>query len=143
MSRSIDDLDPTMQPKARTFLSLIKIPYVVTSTLRTADEQVALYAQGRAPLAIVNLLRKKAGMGPTTEGENAKTITLCDGVNTLSNHQGGKAMDVVPANMNGSPIWPNPADPRWLQIATAGKAAGLTWGGDWPQFKDYPHYQED
>lgn len=141
MSARIEDLQPAMQVKVRTMLSLIRIPYVVTSTLRTEDEQVAYYAQGRAPLEIVNLLRKKAGMSPTTEGENAKTITKCDGVNTLSNHQGGWAVDVVPAGINGTPIWPHPADPRWEQIGRAGEAAGLDWGKHWPNFPDLPHYE--
>ena len=139
MSIRISDLQPTMQVKVRTMLSLIRIPYVVTSTLRTTDEQVAYYAQGRAPLTIVNLLRQKAGMGPTTEGDNAKTITNCDGVNTPSNHQGGWAVDVVPAGMNGTPIWPHPADPRWEKLGQASEAAGLEWGGRWVGFIDQPH----
>jgi hypothetical protein len=140
MSTSIDDLTLEMQVKVRTFLSLLKIPYVVTSTLRTVDEQIAYFAQGRAPLAIVNLLRLKANMRPIGDGENSATVTNCDGINTPSNHQGGKAIDVVPADANGKPVWPHPADPRWEQLGLMGEAAGLSWGGRWPK-PDRPHYE--
>ena len=141
MNTRIEDLLPDMQTKVRTFLSLVKIPYVVTSTLRTVDEQVALYCQGRAPLEIVNLLRKKAKLPPITDAANKGTVTNADGINTLSNHQGGGAIDVVPADVNGNPVWPGPTDPRWMQIAQFGEAAGLKWGGRWTQFPDFPHYE--
>lgn len=141
MSTNIDDLQPEVQAKARSFLSLLTIPYVVTSTLRTTEEQMAYYAQGRAPLVIVNLLRKHAGMKSIADGENQGTITNCDGVNTLSNHQGGRALDVVPADEKGNPIWPHIADPRWQRIAVFGESVGFEWGGRWKEFPDMPHYE--
>ncbi len=141
MSTLIHDLVPDMQDKVQRFLSLVPIPYVVTSTLRTVDEQIAYYSQGRAPLLIVNLLRKKAGLKDIVATENTYTITKCDGLNTLSNHQGGRAIDVVPAGMNGEPTWPPAQDPRWRQIAQSAKAVGLIWGGDWTSFPDFPHYE--
>jgi peptidoglycan L-alanyl-D-glutamate endopeptidase CwlK len=141
MSRRIEDLLPEVQPKARSFLSLITIPYVITSTLRTKDEQIALYCQGRAPLGIVNLIRKRFGLPAIGVESNNVPVTNCDGLDTLSKHQGGRAMDVVPADVNGRAIWPPNTDPRWKMIALAGKAAGFEWGGDWDKFQDYPHYQ--
>ena len=140
MSTYIADLIPEMQDKVQRFLSLVAIPYVVTSTLRTVDEQIAYFAQNRAPLPIVNLLRKKAGLKEIGSLDNSYTITNCDGVNTLSNHQGGKAIDVVPAGINGEPTWPVKEDPRWQKIAQSGKAVGLAWGGDWTE-PDLPHYE--
>ena len=70
MSTKLEDLQPDVQFKAReaiTDLADACIPFVVTSTLRTLDEQFALYAQGRQPLAAVNALRAKAGMAPIFE----------------------------------------------------------------------------
>jgi len=143
MSTSIDDLDPSAVAAARSFVAALGaagVPYAVTCTRRTIDEQIAYFAQGRAPLEIVNLLRRKAGMRAIGLGENTYTITKCDGVTSRSKHQDGRAMDVVPLAM-GVPVWPPPADPRWKEIAVIGKAAGWKWGGDWQNFPDFPHYE--
>jgi peptidoglycan L-alanyl-D-glutamate endopeptidase CwlK len=152
MSTKLEDLQPDVQFKAReglTDLADACIPFVVTSTLRTLDEQIALYAQGRQPLAAVNVLRAKAGMAPIVQrlardgslhSDNDYTVTNCDGWKFKSNHQSGRALDITPEE-NGGAVWPDPADPRWKQIADVMKRAGFAWGGDWPQFPDYPHYE--
>jgi len=143
MSVAIDDLDPEVTERARAFVKALTdagIQHAVTCTRRTIDEQVAYFAQGRAPLEIVNLLRRKAGMRPIGLGENTYKITNCDGVTTRSPHQDGHAMDVVPA-VDRQPVWPPPTDKRGKEIATIGKAIGWKWGGEWPDFPDYPHYQ--
>ena len=158
MSRRIEELLPEVQPKARAFLSLIPIAYVVTSTLRTEAEQAALYAQGRAPLEAVNARRAIAGMRLISAAENkyeanmrklalgqklklgVDVITMADGIIHKSNHQGGRALDVVPANASGNPIWPPGTDPRWEMIAKAGEEAGFEWGGHWDD-PDRPHYE--
>jgi peptidoglycan L-alanyl-D-glutamate endopeptidase CwlK len=141
MSNKIEDLDPSFQPKARSFISMIQTPFVVYETYRTTDTQVSYYAQSRAPLEIVNLLRKKAGLFPIDEATNKTKITNCDGVNIQSTHQLGMALDVVPTDVNGKAIWPKETDDRWQIIAKAGKAAGLKWGGDFPNFPDMPHWE--
>lgn len=141
MSKRIEDLDPAVQPKARMFLSLIPIPYVVTSTLRTTAEQKALYAQGRDGLVEVNAKRLTAGMRLIGDKENLYTVTRCDGVIHKSNHQGGRALDVVPAGAGGNPIWPQGTDPRWEMIGKAGREAGFEAGLDWKDFQDPPHFQ--
>jgi hypothetical protein len=141
VSSRIEDLAPDVQPKARDFLSRIPIRYAVTSTRRTVDEQLALFAQGKGQLALTNALRARARLSPIGDLQNKTSITECDGVIRLSSHQGGRALDVVPADEHGNPTWPAAEDPRWLQIAAAGKAAGFTWGGDWTDFPDRPHYE--
>jgi len=118
-----------------------KIPFVVTSTRRTAEEQAAYYAQGRRTLESVNLLRDKAKMPRITAAENGYVVTNCDGVKVKSRHQGGKAIDVVPANERGNPVWPPKDDKRWCEIAAVMKACGFEWGGEWVQFPDLPHYE--
>jgi hypothetical protein len=140
VSIRIEDLLPEVQPKARTFLSLIPIPHVVTSTLRTEAEQVALFAQGREPLESVNAKRAAAGMRLIKEAENKYTVTRCDGIIHKSNHQGGRALDVVPAGAGGNPIWPPGSDPRWEMIGKAGEEAGFEWGGRWDD-PDLPHHE--
>lgn len=116
--------------------------YSITSTRRTALEQAAYFAQGREPLVEVNKKRKAAGFAPIGSRENAYTITNCDGYTFVSNHQSGRALDVVPS-VAGCPIWPAKTDPRWLVIATAFEKQGFKWGGRWEKFPDYPHYELD
>lgn len=148
MMTRIDVLSDEMQPKAREFIKRLResgIPFAVTSTLRTADEQKALFAQGRMELETVNLLRRLAMMPEIDMRENAYTVTNCDGFLKKSRHQYGRSIDVVPAS-RGAPIWPAGDDPRWPMIGEIGEACGLEWGGRWTKEKhgidpDYPHYQ--
>ena len=133
--------------KALADLDARGIAYAVTDTLRTYAEQAALYAQGRQPLTVVNCLRATAGYRAITEGEN-NIVTNCDGTRKAdgghgrSPHQLGTAVDCVPVGAHG-PEWPPADDPRWREIAKSFKAQGFTWGGDWEDFPDLPHYQVD
>ncbi len=144
MSTKLTDLMPDVQGKAQLAVEALKaagIPYAVTSTLRTEAEQAALYSQGRDALLTVNQLRSTAGLPPIGAADNTYTVTNADGVRYKSNHQGGRALDVVPLNAAGNPSWPAGSDPRWAQIAKVMKSFGFAWGGDWPRFPDYPHYE--
>jgi len=151
VSNKISDLLPEVRDIATAFLAALdaaKLSYVITSTFRTVDEQIAYFAQGRAPLDIVNLLRRRAEMRPITAADNTYTITKCDGVTSRSNHQGGRAMDVVPM-VGGLPTW----DYRkyafeYKAIGAIGKSVGFRWGGEWPPLDvvsglgwDPPHFE--
>jgi peptidoglycan L-alanyl-D-glutamate endopeptidase CwlK len=91
---------------------------IVTCTLRSNDEQAALYAQGRTkPGHIVT--NAKAGH---------------------SAHNYGLALDIVPM-VNGKPDW-HGSDPIWKQIGELGMAAGLTWlGAPGSSFPEKPHLE--
>lgn len=144
MSKKLEDLNPSVLFKAVHGINMLRdrgIPFVVTSTKRTADEQYAYWLQGRAELGMVNEARRIAGMGPITEGENERTVTNCDGVTFKSRHQSGRALDIVPADARGNPVWPPADDSRWGKIAECMKVAGFVWGGEWVSFLDLPHYE--
>jgi hypothetical protein len=99
MSTDISDLVPEVFHKANKLLGALdtgEIRYVVTSTLRTQAEQLALFAQGRAQLEVVRALRESADMRVLHPSENKYTVTNADGMTKLSLHQGGRALDVVP-----------------------------------------------
>ena len=133
MSKRLSDLRYSVQKMAEDAFAELEqkgIRFLVTSTLRTADEQAALYAQGRKSLQVVNELRSKANMGALPPKENLYTVTNCDGVTRKSRHQDGGALDVVPAE-KGKPIWPKDTDPRWGQIAEVMVKHGFRWGMDW------------
>lgn len=118
MSRKIDDLQPVVAAMCREFIKRCDeagIDVIITSTLRTMEEQAALYAQGRT----------KAGPRVT----NAKPGE------SMHNHR--CAFDYVPIK-NGKADWNN-----ILTFAKCGEIAesvGLEWGGRW-KMKDYPHCQ--
>jgi len=137
-SRKIDDLHESVRDKAKAFLHECGeqgIAILITCTLRSMEEQAALYAQGREDTAKVNELRKLAGMPPLGP-ENGIVTNARPG---YSLHNFGLAFDVVPLD-GGKPIW-NSSHPVWQRIGNNGKAVGLEWAGEWKRFREYPHFQ--
>jgi hypothetical protein len=139
MSRDVRDLTPDLQELEQAFaLKMLEagLVFAVTCTLRTKDEHVALYAQGRERLAIVNELRRLAKLPPITEAENKRCVTW-----TLnSRHFAGKdgkarAFDFVLLKEN-KPTWDIKCDidddhiPDYIEAGAIGKSLGLVWGGD-------------
>lgn len=118
-SRSLTDLLPVVQKKARALISAAKaegIDLLVTSTYRDAECQDALYAQGRTK--------------PGRKVTNAR--------GGQSWHQFRVAFDVVPL-VNGKAVW---NDQRlWKRIGELGESVGLEWAGRWKTFPESPHFQ--
>ncbi len=55
-------------------------------------------------------------------------------------HNYGLAVDIVPQNQNGGPMWPD--DFNWQTIGQSGLSSGFReWGGNWQEPFDRPHYQ--
>lgn len=104
----------------------------ITSTLRTAEEQAALHAQGRKPLSEVNALRTAAGLPPITDATN-RIVTHAP----ISVHQFGLAFDVVVVDEHGRAVWAHKA---YEPVGEIGEALGLEWGGRFRRF-DGPHFQ--
>jgi len=104
--------------KAQQFVELAQaegIEILVTSTLRTFEEQAELFATDRT----------KPGE-KVTNAEPGKSW-----------HNFGLAFDVVPL-VNGKAVWDSPF---WNRIGELGEKAGLVWGGDIQSFKDKPHFE--
>jgi len=118
-SRSLTDLLPVVQKKARALLAAAKaegIDLLVTSTYRDAECQDALYAQGRTK--------------PGRKVTNAR--------GGQSWHQYRVAFDVVPL-FAGKAVW---NDQRlWKRIGELGESVGLEWAGRWKTFRESPHFQ--
>ncbi|MGG3893190.1 LysM peptidoglycan-binding domain-containing protein [Geobacillus stearothermophilus] len=118
--KKLQGVHPVVVAKAR---QLIEEAYreginvIITQGLRTVEEQNALYAQGRT----------KPG----------KIVTNAKG--GYSYHNFGLAFDFAILNPDGSVSWN--VDEKWKRVAQIGKSLGLEWGGDWKDFKDYPHFQ--
>jgi peptidoglycan L-alanyl-D-glutamate endopeptidase CwlK len=96
-----------------------------THTLRTFEEQNALYAQGRSrPGKIVTNAR--GGQSYHNYGVAIDICLIIDGKeaswDTLGDYDGDHVSD-------------------WQEIVRIFKMYGWEYGGDW-KFKDYPHFQK-
>lgn len=124
-SRSILDLKPELQEKAKAFEEAMKeagIRFRYTCTYRSQKEQDDLYAQGRTkPGPIVTKVRH-------------------------SKHTDREAFDVVVLDAVGRPVW---APSAYMDLGKLGQKVGLRWGGDWDgdgqttdeRFVDLPHFE--
>lgn len=100
-------------------LALLLSPYdfAITSGVRSAEEQRALFASGKS---------------------NA------DGINAKSRHQTGHAVDFMVYDENGKGTW---EWKYYKAVADAFKEAAnqldipIVWGGDWTSIKDGPHIE--
>lgn len=122
-SRDLNELDAVVREQAYKLMSLCQkedIQLLITCTYRDKEAQAALYAQGRTK--------------PGNKVTKAKP--------GWSWHNWRLAFDVVPLR-NGKPVWSTKGEDMklWLKVGALGKQVGLEWGGDWENFKDYPHFQ--
>lgn len=125
-SRLIADLAPVFRPIAERIVDgwqIEGLDILVTCTLRTADEQAALYAQGRTkPGRIVTYRQPGTSM-----------------------HERGLALDFVPL-VQGKAMWKHdPMDPHdpWKLAAQVAMAVhpNVQWGGQWRRLRDLPHLE--
>lgn len=144
MSRRIDKLTADTQVKLNAAIEDMKrngIKFFIDSTLRTTEEQQALFSQGREALSIVNQKRSIAGMTPIGDKDNGYTVTNCDGIKNRSRHQSGKAVDIAPVDSRGNPYWPAATSNAWQLIAGCMKKQGFISGLYWSDFVDPPHHE--
>lgn len=101
------------------------IDIVITSGTRSIKNQNELYEQGRT---------KKGNI-----------VTYAKGGESYHNY--GLAFDYAIRNSDGNIIWDIYYDGNkdgasdWFEVAELAKGLGFKWGGDWSNFKDYPHLQ--
>ena len=119
-SRSLEDLIPEVKVKAKALIEAAAkegIALTVTSTYRDFAKQAELYSQGRVNKTLPVVTNSKAGE---------------------SWHNWRRAFDVVPVK-NGTAIWND--NGLWKRIGILGELQGLTWGGNFKNFPDRPHFQ--
>jgi len=124
-SRKISDLVPEMQEKFKEFavrMAEERIPFLLTCTFRTQDEQNHLWARGRTI-------------------PNTRKVTWT----RHSRHTDREAFDIAIV-MNGRPTWDlkvnvnNDTVGDYFEAGEIGERCGLVWGG---RFKspDYCHFE--
>lgn len=120
MSRSINDLELPAKERALQLLDEVwrqlGIKLIIIHTLRTWEEQAALWAKGRG--------------APGPRVTNARP--------GYSYHNFGLAFDVAIIGKDGKITW---TSPHWQLIGEIGKELGLFWGGDFKTLADYGHFE--
>lgn len=123
--RRLTGVHPALAERARRLLELAaaeELALLVTQGLRTFEEQDALFAKGRTTKPI----------------GRAYYVTKAKGGQSW--HNFGLAFDVVVLDATGKEAW-SYKHPGWARAGALGKSVGLSWGGDWKGFKDYPHFE--
>lgn len=146
MSTSIKDMDKKVQKAATkaynemnksTILKNFGVEKVViVETKRELAVQMAYYSRSRMKNPEdVKAMYKAAGLYEPTiaECKTANTKTL------NSNHIKGIAIDFAP--YKSGRIWWNAPEPVWQEMGNIGKKYGFSWGGDWKDFVDKPHFE--
>ncbi len=105
----------------------IGIVVLITDGFRSIEEQNTIYEQGR-----------------TAEGN---IVTNAKGGESYHNY--GLAIDFALKTPSGNVMWDRQYDSNqnskadWSEVVKIAKSLGFEWGGDWKDFKDYPHLQMD
>lgn len=118
--RDLNQLHPAINMRAEKLLEECKkanLPIIITQTYRTAEYQHKLYSQGR--------------FGPL---KNKPIVTKCD--SGTGPHEFRIAFDFC-MNIKGK-AWDKPL---MAKVGKIGQSLGLTWGGSWHDFPDYPHFE--
>jgi len=124
VSRRIEDLDPSVQLRLLRFagkMAEVGIPWMITCTYRSQEEQDALYEQGRT----------KPGKVVTWTHTSRHTSRMAFDIAILKD---GKPTWDVKVSVNGNEV------PDYLEAGQIGEEFGLTWGGRWKK-PDYPHFE--
>lgn len=146
MSNLIKDLAKEVQPAANkaykamnSSVALKKLgveKVLVIETKRDLAVQMAYYSRSRMKdIKYVKEMYKAAGLYEPTikECETANTQTL------TSNHIKGIAIDFAP--YKDGKIWWDAPDSVWAEMGKIGKKYGFSWGGDWKDWQDKPHFE--
>jgi len=101
-------------------------------TFRTLAEQEALFAIGRTKPG-----KKVTNAGP---GRSIHNYGLAFDIVILVDKDGDGKFETA--------SWDTKSDddkdgvPDWMEVVTYFKKLGWKWGGDWPSFPDYPHFEK-
>lgn len=99
----------------------------ITETMRSFERSDALYNQPWDG-------KDNDGDGKIDEAD--EKVTNAKG--GQSYHNFALAIDFV-NQVNGAAKWV--VDDNWMKVVKVFKKYGFDWGGDWQNFKDYPHFE--
>jgi hypothetical protein len=130
-NKSVDSLSPKFGNRVKAFINSPEAQakgVTIREARRSPLTQLAYFTKGRASdESFIHRMFKKAGFPGgawSPDVQNTKTLG--------SEHFQGNAVDF---NDHGKGV------SYYKEIAPIAKKYGLEWGGDWPDWKDYPHFQ--
>lgn len=152
-SRDLRDLDPEVEEAAREFLDSAAregIDLLVTCTARGLEEQGTLYKAGRTVQEWERKAVELDNRGLTlcaiyqrvAPSPNPKSKIVTKAGAGESWHNWGRALDVVPRR-GKELVWGTSGEDGelWARVGRLGELAGLSWGGRWERFRDFPHFE--
>lgn len=164
-NRDINDLIGPAQILFHEFrigMDQANISFIITSVKRTKDEQIALYAQGRERLAVVNELRRLTNLPDITTAENTRKVTwtlksrhlpleVNDPLCIKHPEWIGKclAFDIAILKDGENPVWDLKVDvdndgiPDYKEAADVARSVGFRVGADFKPNADWPHIEFD
>jgi peptidoglycan L-alanyl-D-glutamate endopeptidase CwlK len=130
-NKSVDSLSPEFSNRVKAFLASPEARekgITIREARRSPLTQLAYFTKGRAyDEGFIHRMFKKAGFsGGAWSPRVQNTQTLG------SEHFAGDAVDFEDHGKG---------EAYYREIAPIAKKYGLEWGGDWPGWKDYPHFQ--
>lgn len=93
---------------------------------RSFDESNALYAIGRTI----------KGENATLEHPMGDVVTNASAGSSYHNYSLAVDFAMITNGVNEYAVGPN-----WMKVVEIMKTAGMTWGGDFPNLKDNPHFE--
>lgn len=126
-SRSLEDLNQAMKQRAIIHQQLCAangIELLIYCTLRSNEEQDALYAIGRTKSGRI-VTNARAGESAHNPNKSGKA----------------SAYDCCPM-LAGKPMW-DANHPSWRIVGACGEEAGLLWAGRWTgKLRESAHFQD-
>ena len=129
--RSRDNLETADVRLQKLFNEVIKeFDCTIISGHRSPEEQFELFKKGRQE---IDGVWKKVGA----------TVTNLDGTVKRSRHNDypSRAVDVVPYPIDWNNIKAFEEMGRVVKRKAAELGISVEWGGEWPRFRDLPHFQ--
>ena len=113
----LNSVDPKLKFLAEEVLKISPFDFAITEGLRDRATQNKYFSEGKSK---------------------------CNGINTLSKHQQGLAIDIIIYDENGKGTW---QEKYYCQVAGIFKAIAkqlninIRWGGDFKSIVDMPHFE--
>lgn len=108
-------------------------------TLRSFEEQRAIYAQGRTRLYDANG-RKLGIVTNAKEGQSIHNYGLAIDIVLIKDTNGDGTFDT--ASWEDLIDFDKDGKSDWMEVVSIFKRNGWVWGGDWRSFKDKPHFEK-
>lgn len=146
-SRNIDKLTPDLRVKALALKEKVSFELLIYCTGRSAEEQAKLFRQSRSRAIIEEKIKTLEKYGHDELAKILRDVGPQHGPHVTkagpgeSWHQYWEAFDAVPV-IGGKLAWDHRkyAAP-WQELGRYATELGLNWGGNWPKWADYPHFQ--